>query len=198
MDNSLKTVWIIDGAYLFNHGRSRPFDYLKLKSELVRLNGGPIHESYYLNSTRDPATDAQNAFHTWLKSAPPRGPKIRVKLYRLKDFHVNCPKCGAEFNREVQKGVDVGIATLMMKMAAQGVYDRLILSAGDGDFEDAISYIKSERLKEVWVCGGQDSLSTDLQSYSDNVIWLEDLHPAIDKDIHADRPLPPNILAEHT
>lgn len=80
----MKTVWIIDGAYLFNHGRTHPFDYLKLKSELVKLNDGPIYEAYYLNSTRDPASDAQNAFHTWLKSAPPRGPKIRVQLYRLK------------------------------------------------------------------------------------------------------------------
>ena len=99
VNNSVKTVWIIDGAYLFNHGRARPFDYLKLKSELVKLNGGAIHESYYLNSTRDPATDAQNAFHTWLKSAPPRGPKIRVKLYKLKDLHVTCSKCGADFNQ---------------------------------------------------------------------------------------------------
>lgn len=72
----MKTVWIIDGAYLFNHGRSRPFDYLKLKNELVRLNGDSIHESYYLNATRDPFADGQNGFHTWLKSAAPRGPKI--------------------------------------------------------------------------------------------------------------------------
>ena len=28
----MKTVWIVDGAYLFNYGRNRPFDYLKLKA----------------------------------------------------------------------------------------------------------------------------------------------------------------------
>ena len=177
----MKTVWIIDGAYLFNYGRGRPFDYLNLKDELTRLNGGPIYESYYLNSTRDPATDGQNAFHSWLKSAPPRGPKIRVQLYRLKDMHVMCPNCSHQFVREVQKGVDVGIATLIVKMAAQNVYGRLILSAGDGDFEDAISYVKSELHKEVWVCGSQVNMSTDLQSYSDSVLWLEDMHPAIDR-----------------
>ena len=177
----MKTVWVIDGAYLFNYGRTRPFDYLKLKSELVRLGGGAIYESYYLNSTRDPGTDAQNAFHTWLKSAAPRGPKIRVQLYKLKDLHVNCQNCGNQFDREVQKGVDVGIATLIVKLAAQNVYERLILAAGDGDFEDAISYVKSELHKEVWVCGSQANLSTDLQSYADHVVWLEDLHPAIER-----------------
>jgi uncharacterized LabA/DUF88 family protein len=160
---------------------------LKLKSELVRLSGEQFYESYYLNSTRDPATDAQNAFHTWLKSAPPRGPKVRVQLYRLKDFHSRCPECGHDFDREIQKGVDVGIATLVIKLAAQNVYDRLILCAGDGDFEDAISYVKSDLHKEVWVCGSQANLSTDLQSYADNVVWLEDLSPAIDRERDRER-----------
>ncbi len=179
----MKTVWVIDGAYLFNYGRTRPFDYLKLKNELVRLGGGgAIHESYYLNATRDPAADGQNAFHTWLKSAAPRGPKIRVQLYSLKEMHVTCGHCGNQFDREVQKGVDVGIATLIVKLAAQNVYDRLILAAGDGDFEDAIDYVKSDLHKEVWVCGSQANLSPDLQSYADNVVWLEDLHPAIDRE----------------
>ena len=175
----MKTVWIIDGAYMFNVGKSQPFDYLKLKTELVRLNGAPIHETYFLNSTRDPSTDSQSAFHTWLKSAPPRGPKMRVQLYALKDVHCQCPKCGEHFPREVQKGVDVAIATLLIKLAVQDVYDRLILSAGDGDFEDAISYVKSDLKKEVWISGLQANLSADLQSYADNVVWVDDLFPAI-------------------
>lgn len=71
----MKTVWIVDGACLFNFGKSRPagIDYLKLKNELTKIGGNSIYEAYYLNSTPDPATDAQNAFHTWIKSAPPKG-----------------------------------------------------------------------------------------------------------------------------
>lgn len=177
----MKTVWIVDGAYLFNYGKNRPFDYLKLKNEITRLNGGPIYESYYLNSETDPPTEAQHSFHSWIKSAPPIGPKFRVQLYKLKKMHMACPQCGHSFDRWVQKGVDVGIATLIIKLAAQNVYDRLILSAGDGDFEDAISYVKSELHKEVWVSGSTSSLSPDLQSYSDNVLWMEDMSPAIDR-----------------
>lgn len=179
----MKTVWIIDGAYLFNHGRTRPFDYLKLQNELERLAGAAMHESYFLNSARDPVAEARNPFHTWLKSAPPRGPKIRVQLYPLKDVQVQCTHCGQSFEREVQKGVDVGIATLIVKLAARNAYERLILAAGDGDFEDAIDYVKSDLHKEVWLCGSQANLSADLQSYADRVIWLEDLHPAIDRGV---------------
>ena len=179
MPLAMKTVWIIDGGYLFSYGKTAPFDYLKLKNEIVRLNDGPIYETYYLNASSDPLADAQNAFYTWMKSAPPKGPKFRVQLYRLKDFHNHCPQCKHPFDRQVQKGVDVGIATLIVKLAAQGVYDRLILSAGDGDFEDAIACVKSELRKEVWLHGSQANLSSDLQSYADSVLWLEDMLPAI-------------------
>ena len=179
----MKTVWIVDGSYLYNFGKTRAngVDYLKLKNELERISNTKIHESYYLNSTQDPNNDAQNAFHTWIKSAPPKGPKMRVQLYRLKNVHQRCPNCKSEFDRQVQKGVDVGIATLIIKLAAKNTYDRLILTAGDGDFEDAISYVKSDLNKEIWMNGAQDTLSSDLQSYSDNVIWLDDLIPQIEK-----------------
>jgi len=175
----MKTVWIIDGAYLFSFGKSCPFDYLKLKNELMRRCGGPVHEGYYLNATRDPVNDARDGFHTWLKSAAPKGPKLRTQLYRLKDLPSTCPGCGHQFARHVQEGVDVGIATLIIKLAVQNVYDRLILSAGDGDFVDAIAYVKSELHKEIWLNGSSANLSADLQSYSDEVLWLEDMLPDI-------------------
>lgn len=107
---------------------------------------------------------------------------MRVQLYTIKDLNTTCPSCSHAFHRSVQKGVDVGIATLIIKLAAQGVYDRLILSAGDGDFEDAITYIKSELHKEFWLHGAMSNLSTDLQCYADHVLWMDDMHPTIDKD----------------
>jgi uncharacterized LabA/DUF88 family protein len=181
---AIKTVWIVDGAYLYNFGRTRPggsFDYLKLKAELERHNGAPIYESYYLNAALDPNAEAQSGFHTWLKSAAPKGPGMRVQLHKLKDLHSRCPQCGTNFDRYVQKGVDVAIATLLIKLATQGVYDRVILSAGDGDFEAAIDHIKSDLRKQVWLNGAQPTLSVDLQCYADKVLWLEDMGGVIDK-----------------
>jgi uncharacterized LabA/DUF88 family protein len=169
----MKTIWIIDGAYLMKAAPGR-FDYLKLKALLTKLNGSELAEGFYLNSTPNPPTDQQDAFHTWLKLAPPKGPKLRIQLYKLKNMGVRCQVCGKEFHREVQKGVDVGTATLILKLAFQAQYDRLILSAGDGDFEDAIDYAKSELHKEIWIAGFNDSISADLQSYADNVVFLND------------------------
>ncbi|MGD0901538.1 MAG: NYN domain-containing protein [Terracidiphilus sp.] len=177
-----KSVWVVDSAYLMKASASLgKFDYLKLKGLLSKLCGDSFFESYYLNSTPNPPTDQQDAFHTWLKSAPPRGPKMRVQLYKLKDLEVRCMHCNQATSRQVQKGVDVGIATLILKLASQNQYDRLILAAGDGDFEDAIDYVKSELHKEVWIVGFHDSVSADLQSYADQVIWLNDHWKSIEK-----------------
>ena len=76
---SLRTVWLVDAAYVFSAAPGK-VDYVKLKAELERLNGGGFYESYYLNSTQDSPTEAETSFHTWLKTAPPHGPKMRVQL----------------------------------------------------------------------------------------------------------------------
>lgn len=182
-----RTVWIVDAAYAMKAAPGR-FDYVRLKEKLERLNGEPFAESYYLNSTPSPPSDQQDAFHTWLKLAPPKGPRMRVQLYKLKDMHLQCPQCSNHSTRSVQKGVDVGIATLIVKLAAQGRYERLILLAGDGDFEDAIDYVKSELHREIWIAGFSDSVSSDLQSYSDRVIWLSDIWHDIERAPKAHSP----------
>ena len=170
---SKKTIWIIDGAYMLKAAPGK-FDFLKMKHELERECGNEIFETYFLNSVSNSPSDSQDAFHMWLKTAPPRGPKMRVQLYSLKDMHLTCPNCGQPFERPVQKGVDVGIATLILKLAVQNQYERLILAAGDGDFEDAISYVKSDLHREIWLCGFYDTVSADLQSYSDRVVWFDE------------------------
>src|SRR3546814_19239266 len=92
----------------------------------------------------------------------------------MKDMHTCGPKCSHQFDKQVQKGVDVAIATLVLKLAIQNKYERLVLCAGDGDFEDAIKYVTSECGKELVLCGFGPSLSADLKSYARNVIFLED------------------------
>jgi nijmegen breakage syndrome protein 1 len=99
---------------------------------------------------------------------------MRVKLYDLKETVIECRNCGNQTRKLLQVGVDVGIATLIVKLAAQNRYQRLVLSTGDGDFEDAIAFAKEELHKEIILCGFHDSISPDLQSYADSVIWLND------------------------
>jgi uncharacterized LabA/DUF88 family protein len=182
----MKTIWIAYGWCLLKDAHGRAFDYLKLKDLLTRLNGGDLYESYYLNGSPDPEDDDVNDFHTWLKYAPPRGPKMRVQLYRNSYVSCKCPQCNVLFSPRKQKGVDAGIVTLILKLAMQNQYDRLILSTGNGYFREAIDYVKNELHKEIWFTAFPDTLSPDLQSYADRVIWLNEHWQDFKKETHTD------------
>jgi nijmegen breakage syndrome protein 1 len=166
-----KVVWIIDAAYMRKAAPVR-FDWLKLKSLLEGPGGRTFDEVYYLDS--HVAQSSQERFHNWLRLAPPTGPKFQVRLYDLKKSCVSCPMCNQDFDRTVQKGVDVGIATLIFRLAVESRYERLLLSTGDGDFEDAISYVKTAHKKEVYIAAFRGSVSACLQSHSDKIVWLND------------------------
>lgn len=177
------TLWLVDAAYMFNAQRSISpnynFDYLKLRNKLEET--GEIHRAYYLNSTQNPPSDAQGGFNTWLKTARPVGPQFIVKLYKLKDEDYRCPHCNECFTGQVQKGVDVGLATLIVKLAHQHNYDNLILSSGDGDLEDAIVHVKEYLNKRLELCVFKYGVSPDLQSYADNIFWINDFADIVAK-----------------
>lgn len=80
----MKCVLIVDGGYMLKASKAHGhFDYVKLKSHLERKVGFPFAEAYYLNSTSNAVDVARDSFHTFMKSAPPRGPRFRVQLYDL-------------------------------------------------------------------------------------------------------------------
>jgi len=179
MENTMKrTVWINDGAYLFKAAPER-FDYLRLKHELENGAGARFTESYYFGAQSAPSA-GQDSFNKWLRCAPPIGPKMILKLYSLKAMRVTCPNCKGEYDKYTQKGVDVGIVTVMLQLAAQNRYDQLVLTSGDGDFANAVEYIK-QMGKSFCLAGFKDSVSPDLQCYADTMMWLDDLWEKVRK-----------------
>jgi uncharacterized LabA/DUF88 family protein len=188
MDEYEKRLWLIDAGYLFNAqksiARDYQFDYMKLRQKLEER--GPLWRVYYLNATPNATTDAQDNFHSWLRSAGPRGPKIITKLYQLKQASADrayCAECGTKVSLTCpagphhhlgnyqQKGVDVGIATLAL--THQQRYDTLVLSTGDGDLLDMVEYL-SENDKRIELVVFREGVSTDLQARADAVHWIDE------------------------
>ena len=189
-------LWLIDAGYLFSSQSTvetgYQFDYRKLR-DFIELDG-PIWRAYYLNSTPHPTTDAQNGFHTWLRSAPPYGPKIITQLYELKTLRADrsyCDVCGSiqllhcpnertgethRLTREQQKGVDVGLATLALTLSDE--YDSLLLSSGDGDLLDAVEYLSQHR-KNLELVVFRYGVSTELQARADRIYWIDDVKEAV-------------------
>lgn len=185
-----RLLWLIDAGYLFNAQRSLgggayQVDYLKLRNRVAA--SGSLWRAYYLNSTPNPPSDGQDAFHMWLRSGPPQGPRIITKLYGLKTVRADrafCTDCGTRvlltcpdggnghhLCNQQQKGVDVGIATLAL--AHRDHYDTLVLSSGDGDLIDAVEFL-SERGKRLELLVFKEAVSTELQARADTIHWIDD------------------------
>ncbi|MBI2423229.1 MAG: NYN domain-containing protein [Candidatus Hydrogenedentes bacterium] len=194
-----RALWLIDAGYLFQAqfsiDKNYRFDYKKLRR--VVETDGEIWRAYYLNSTPDPANDIQNEFHSWLRSAPPRGPKIVTKLYQLKQLNIRsayCLNCEAKVRvhgencdtfeqchlvKEQQKGIDVGITTLMLSLQDQ--YDSLLLSSGDGDLLDGVDYI-TQQGKRLELVVFDHGVSTDLQARADKIHWINDFADQVGRE----------------
>lgn len=186
----MRGLWLIDGSYIYKGVKNfqsknadyakKGVDYKKLKDHICKEFCIRNLDGWYFNSTPDPATDGQNAYHSWLKTSEPKGPGIRVKLYDLKEKSIRCPKCRENFSIKVQKGVDVGIATTALRLFER--YDVIVLSAGDGDFEDFIRYIVEDRDKKLYIVGFGGSISPDLQQFSSANYLLDEHYSEICDD----------------
>lgn len=183
-----RNLLIVDAGYLYNAPRFR-VDALKLRSLIDDHAGaGGVREAYWYDAVPNPVPEGLVKFHHFLKSAPPYGPQFRLSLYQLKSMSMHCSACGANGERTVQKGVDVGIATLIVKAAALQLCDHIHLVAGDGDFRDAIAFVQESRRIDVSIYGFQGTVSTDLQSWATSMVWLDNYARQIARDDASDNP----------
>lgn len=156
---------IIDAGYFVNIQKLvGSIDILKLKN-LIQSKYGNITRGYYFTSMD---TEKQQGFHTWLKSA--NGPKLEVISKPQKSK--SCLSCGNVV--WVEKGIDVGISTLVIRNAHKDLYDTLVLINGDADLLDGLTYVRDDFNKSIVIVGETQSLSTDLQAISSEVLLLSD------------------------
>lgn len=200
-------LWLIDAGYLLKaQSKVKPgyqFSYAKLRQRLEQ--DGQLWRAYYLNSTPNPPSDQQDGFHSYLRAAPPRGPKIVTKLYKLRQIRADMPYCetchtkvtvacpggaGHKLHKQQQKGVDVGIATLALVHSDK--YETLVLSSGDGDLLDAVEYL-SEKGKRIELLVFRYGVSTDLQSRADHIYWIDDFADAVLQDKKEPTPTAVNL-----
>ena len=152
-------------------------DYKKLKDKILAEYQLDSLDGFYFNSTSNPASDGQNQFHAWIKTAAPVGPGIIVKLYGLKNKTKKCNSCGATISYQEQKGVDVGLATAALRLYER--YDVIFLSAGDGDFEDCVECITVSNNKPLYIVGFGGSISLDIQQYSKGLFEINEHYDGI-------------------
>lgn len=112
----------------------------------------------------------------FLEALQHQGIQLRTKI--LKTRTTTCKQCGTSETRTIQKGVDVALATDILRHAWQNTCEICIIVSGDEDYKDAIECAKDKGVK-VWVCSFKPSLSSELARTADKIFYLEDLFGTI-------------------
>jgi len=89
-----------------------------------------------------------------------------------------CNKCENKFLHKYEKGVDVALAVELVIFGGlkQGALDRIILVAGDGDYHEALKYVRREVGKDVQIVTWRKALSRDLAKLANKPIVYFDDH----------------------
>jgi hypothetical protein len=122
----------------------------------LRLDGLNVYASY------NPASAADRRFKGWATNFLDRVPGVRVLCKARKPRYApRCqachrpidvsPHCSASVAGTVEKGVDVAIATDMIRLAWEESYDYAVLVSSDADFAPAVEFLISKGRRVIHV-----------------------------------------------
>lgn len=137
--------------------RKYRLDWKKLSPLLVNeasvLIGQPLaFEETRVYMSYDPHRDSDRSLHSWATNTLDRFSGVAVTIRERKPRNppfcnnchkpiVDCPHCGDQIARTVEKGVDTAIVTDLMSLAWEGVWDVAVLLSSDRDFIPAVELL---------------------------------------------------------
>jgi uncharacterized protein (TIGR00288 family) len=180
---SERAVILIDGenvirswkTYCYTKNIREKIDYVALRDLLAE--GTNLLRAYFYDGVPEQIPAKKKEF---LYALQAKGIQLRTKV--LKNKLTKCQHCGFQTMRYVQKGVDVSLATDILRHAFQGTCDICIVVSGDEDYKDAIDVAKDKGIK-IWVAAFRNSLSHELKKSADKVIFLDEIFPEIKQKI---------------
>ena len=88
-----------------------------------------------------------------------------------------CYRCDRKFLFKYEKGVDVALAAELVifgGLKTNGL-DRIILVAGDGDYKEALRFVRHQQGKDVQLVSWRRALSNELEKIANKpTIYLDD------------------------
>jgi uncharacterized LabA/DUF88 family protein len=162
-ENVLNSWW----TFCKNNNIRARIDYDKLIKKVSEDTN--LLRAYFYDGVQDKLPVKKKNFYEALRR---QGIQLRTRV--LKDRETTCKQCGFKSTQLLQKGVDIALATDILRHAFQKTCDICIIVSGDQDFKDAIEVAKDRGIK-VWVVSFKNSLSRELAMTADRVILLDEL-----------------------
>ena len=154
----------IDGSNLYHSLEENcnrfDLDFAAFTNKLIKDR--VLFRTYYYNVLRDPDRNAQ---------AYQDQQKFLRSLYTTPYLDVRLGTAKMRGDVAVEKGIDIMLATDLLRFAWDNLYDVAILVSGDGDFCYAVQATK-DLGKHVEVAAFQSNLSWDLAQVADERLFF--------------------------
>ncbi|QGJ70249.1 Hypothetical protein PBC10988_19440 [Planctomycetales bacterium 10988] len=168
---------IVNQRLQLNQGKR--FDWHRFKYWMDRICETPLFDIHYFDCISNTPSDGRENFHQFLRNSL----GFQLHFSELKEKRRSCPHCRANYLEHEQKGVDVGIAIHMLKLASANAFDQALLCSGDGDFAALASHLRDALGKRVIVVGWHNGVAPALRDVAYRVIHLEDFQEKIVGDM---------------
>ena len=119
-----------------------------------------MYQGMYVYSSYNPSSRKDSKYKRWLETWLDRQPGVQVSIRERQRRHSfdcphcdkaldTCPYCNRKINRTEEKGVDTAIATDMIRLAWEQVYDIGVLVSSDADLVPAVEFLSLRGRKIV-------------------------------------------------
>jgi uncharacterized LabA/DUF88 family protein len=162
---SERVVIFIDGSNLYHsleeNCRRFDLDFGAFSQKLAK--GRNLFRTYYYNIERDPDRNPQ---------AYQDQQKFLAALYSTPYLEVRLGGSKLRGDVAVEKGIDIMLATDLLRLAWNDIYDTAILVSGDGDFAYAVQAVK-DMGKHIEIAAFPANLSWELAHVADEREFFE-------------------------
>lgn len=165
--NIIKSWW----AYCEVNGLTDKIDYIKLVELLSKDTN--LLRAYFYDGVPETISVKKKGF---LQALEHKGVQLRTKVLKKRNHY--CENCKTSTTKQIQKGVDVSLATDILRHGFQKSCDICIIASGDEDYKDAMDLVKDRGIK-VWVSAFKDSLAPEVKRTADKVVLLDDVFDEI-------------------
>lgn len=189
----MKTVAFIDAGQFrpaivnqrLQMGAGKRFDWNRFRLLMDDIAGEPVFDVHYFDCVSDAPSAGREAFHQFLRNTL----AFQLHFTELKEKRRTCNVCRNVYVEHEQKGVDVGIAVQMLKLAFNGGYEQALLCSGDGDFSNLVTSLRDTLGRRVTVVGWHNGVAPSLRDAAYRVVHLEEHYHKVVGDLPELAPL---------
>ena len=180
-----RVMIFIDGANLFhgcnNYKKGYKLDLLKLRDELTA--GRKLVDVHHYGAIPAKSSErfaGQKRFLDMLRYNGFKVSAIPLKTHRVT---VKCEYCGMEnqTTEQVEKGVDIALATDLISFAMDNQYDTAIIVSGDYDYFRAIEEVQRRGKRVEIAYFLNEGISEEFIQFADKFVSLNAIADKITK-----------------